>query len=246
MMPAEDFPRPDITAVMDRAFIPALRYASLTRAYDLVVRTTTRERVFKRTLMAQAGIEAGHLVLDVGCGTGTLAIWIKKAQPLADVRGIDGDPAILAIAAHKADASAAQVRFDRAMSHELPYADGEFDRVVTSLFFHHLSPVAKRETAREILRVLKPGGQLHVADWGKPANGLMRGLFLLVQLLDGFRTTKENVTGQLPGIFSEAGFESGGQRQRFSTMLGTISLYAARKPMPAPRSHPEGRSHEYA
>lgn len=244
-MPTRDLPRPDTKPIMDWAFIPALRYASLTRAYDVVVRMTTRERVFKRALIAQAGVAAGHRVLDVGCGTGTLAIWIKKDQPQADVRGVDGDPAILAIAVRKANSSAAQVRFDRAMSHQLPYVDGEFDRVLTSLFFH-LSPSAKRETAREIFRVLKPGGELHVADWGKSANGLMRALFLIVQLLDGFRTTRENVAGHLPAIFGDAGFEDGGERRRFSTVLGTLALYAARKPAFVPHGHSKERSHEHA
>ena len=228
-----------VAPVDEGVLVPALGYAWLTGAYDLVVRTTTRERTFKRALIAQTGVTAGHRLLDVGCGTGTLAIWLKKAQPAAEVAGVDGDPTVLAIAARKADFSAAQVRFDRAMSNELPFADGQFDRVVTSLFFHHLSPTAKQETAREMLRVLKPGGELHVADWGRPANGLMRVLFLAVQWLDGFPNTRENAAGRLPGIFRDAGFEDVTERQRFSTVFGTMALYAARKPAPA--AHP---SHE--
>lgn len=245
-MPPKALERPSIEPAGDRAFVPALRYASLTSAYDVVVRTTTRERVFKRALIAQAGVAAGHRVLDVGCGTGTLAIWLKQDQPQAEIWAVDGDPAILAIAARKANSSAAHVRFDSAMSYDLPYADGQFDRVVTSLFFHHLSPSAKRETAREILRVLRPGGELHVADWGKPANRLMRALFLFVQLLDGFRTTRENVMGHLPTIFGEAGFEGVSQRQRFSTVLGTMALYSARKSVLPMRDHSGSRPHEHA
>jgi SAM-dependent methyltransferase len=212
------------------AYVPALGHTWLTGAYDRVVRLTTRERAFKRALIEQARIEPGHRVLDVGCGTGTLAIWLKQSEPRAVVTGLDGDPTILAVAERKAQSSAANVRFDRALSYALPYADGEFDRVVSSLVFHHLSPEHKRATTREILRVLRPGGELHVADWGLPENALMRGLFIFIQLLDGFRNTRENVSGRLPAIFSEAGFGPVERRAQFTTVFGTLALYAACKP----------------
>jgi len=219
-----------VAPATNQAYVPALRYAWLTGAYDVVVRLTTRERVFKRALIDQTRVAAGHRVLDVGCGTGTLAIWLKQHEPQAEVTGVDGDPVILAMAERKARSSAANVRFDHALSYALPYDDGEFDRVVSSLFFHHLSPEHKRATAREILRVLRPRGELHVADWGLPANALMRVLFVLVQLLDGLRNTRENVSGQLPAIFREAGFGAVEQRERFATVFGTMALYAASKP----------------
>lgn len=212
------------------AYVPALGYSWLTDAYDSVVRLTTREHTFKRALISQTRVAAGHRVLDIGCGTGTLAIWLKHDEPQAEVTGVDGDPRILMIAERKARATQTSIRYDRALSYELPYSDGQFDRVVSSLFFHHLSPGAKRATAREILRVLRPGGELHVADWGVPANALMRVLFVLVQLLDGIRNTQENVSGQLPAIFRDAGFSGVEQRASFATMFGTMALYAASKP----------------
>ncbi|WP_437487069.1 class I SAM-dependent methyltransferase [Sorangium sp. So ce1014] len=56
----------------------------------------------------------------------------------------------------------------RAMAWELPYPDGTFDRVASSLMFHHLAADDKRRTAEEILRVLRPGGALLLADFGSP------------------------------------------------------------------------------
>jgi ubiquinone/menaquinone biosynthesis C-methylase UbiE len=78
--------------------------------------------------------------------------------------------------------------------------------------------------------VLKPGGELHVADWGKARDPLMRTAFLGIQLLDGFTTTADNVHDRLPKFMREAGFAEVEETQRYATMLGTISLYRASKP----------------
>ncbi|MBL8113478.1 MAG: methyltransferase domain-containing protein [Acidobacteria bacterium] len=214
----------------DARYVPALGFHWLTPYYDAVVGATTRERTFKRALIEQAGLEPGHRVLDLACGTGTLTIWAKVSQPSADVVGVDGDPAILSLAARKARSESVAVRFDRALSHSLPYPDAHFDRVVSSLFFHHLNREGKQSTARELLRVLKPGAELHVADWGRAANPLMRGLFLLIQILDGFGNTADNVQGKLVPLFEEAGFSQVSQRGAFSTVYGTLCLYSAIKP----------------
>ena len=211
-------------------YVPALRFRWLTPAYDAVVGATTRERAFKRALIDQAGVGPGQRVLDLASGTGTLAIWIKTVQPGAEVAGIDGDPAILAIASRKAQRTGVSVRFDHGLSHSLPYDAGHFDRVVSSLFFHHLSWADKQRTVREVFRVLKPGGELHVADWGRASNPLMRGLFLLVQTLDGFANTRDNVAGRLVELFESGGFVQVAQRRTFATVFGTLALYSAVKP----------------
>lgn len=211
-------------------YVPALGFHWLTPFYDVVVGATTRERSFKQALIKQAHFTPGQRVLDLASGTGTLAIWIKKYQPQASVTGVDGDPAILSLAAHKALKAGVSVQFDHALSYSLPYPASHFDRVVSSLFFHHLSWENKERTAQELIRVLKPGAELHVADWGLADNALMRGLFLFVQLLDGFKNTQDNVTGKLITLFEKAGFVEVTQRQTFSTIYGTMALYRAVKP----------------
>lgn len=211
-------------------YVPALGFHRLTPYYDAVVGTTTRERTFKQALIEQARIEPGQQVLDLACGTGTLAIWIKQHQPEADVTGVDGDSAILSIASRKAHNANVSVRFDRALSSSLPYPAATFDRVISSLFFHHLSWEDKERTAGELFRVLKPGAELHVADWGRSTSALMRGLFLFVQLLDGFRNTQDNVSGKLIPLFEQAGFVDVTQRQTFRTIYGTMALYSSVKP----------------
>jgi len=210
-------------------YIPALSFNWLTPYYDAVVGTTTRERVFKQALIQQANINAGHQVLDLASGTGTLAIWVKQRHPLATVTGVDGDTAILSIANRKAKKADVTVQFDHALSYSLPYPADKFDRALSSLFFHHLTWLNKRRTAQELFRVLKPGAELHVADWGLPANALMRGLFFSIQALDGFDNTQDNVSGRLLELFMEAGFTDVRQRQSFNTIYGTMALYSAVK-----------------
>ena len=117
----------------------------------------------------------------------------------------------------------------------MPYPEAYFDRVVSSLFFHHLSWENKERTAKELYRVIKPGAELHVADWGQADNILMRGLFLLVQIIDGFENTQDNVSGKLITLFENAGFIEVAQRRTFNTICGTISLYSAVKPAYAAR-----------
>lgn len=211
-------------------YIPALRYHWLTTFYDPLIRWTLRESTFKRQLMKQAGIERGHQVLDLGCGTGTLALLIKSHHSKTDVIGLDADPKALEIGKAKAARAGLNVRFDYGMAFELPYPDVSFDRVILSLLFHHLRRENKERTLKEVFRVLRRHGELHVADWGKAQNKLMRVAFLLVQLLDGFETTADNVSGLLPELFQAAGFEDVQEPTRYMTVVGALSLYRARKP----------------
>lgn len=234
-----------MTASEHGNYVPALRFRWLTPYYDAVVGITTRERTFKAALVAQAGLASGHQVLDLACGTGTLSIWAKQALPDIAMLGVDGDPDILSIARQKAIQADAEVEFDTAMSYDLPYPDAHFDRVLSSLFFHHLSLNDKVRTAREVYRVLKPGGQLHVADWGRAENLAMRGLFVFVQFLDGFANTRDNVNGKLVGVFEEAGLSNVTEHQTFRTMFGTLALYSGDKPeLPAESVEYEGQSYD--
>jgi len=215
--------------VANARYVPALRFSALTRVYDPVVRIATREARFKRMLVDQASPNPGQRILDLGCGTGTLAIMIKRRQAEAEVVGLDGDPEILERARAKAESAALQMRFDHGLSTELPYEDASFDLVSSTLMLHHLSTEAKLQTAAEVARVLRPGGELHVADYGRPADPLMGLLFSVVRVFDGFEQTGANVRGELPAIFAQGGLEAAIETDRLRTMIGTLSLYRARR-----------------
>jgi SAM-dependent methyltransferase len=211
-------------------YIPALGVSWLTGLYDPVVRWTTREGAFKTELLRQANLRPGDEVLDVGCGTGTLAIAAVRLQPGARVTGLDGDEKILAIATRKAVDAEVQVEFHHAMADGMPFPDSRFSVVLSSLFFHHLTEESKRATLGEIFRVLRPGGRLHVADWGAPQNLPMRVAFQAIRLLDGYKTTADNVAGRLPQLFAQAGFARVAHTRDYATVVGTMALYNALKP----------------
>ncbi len=214
---------------LPEGYVPALRFSWLTAIYDPIVRWTTRESVVKNTLVEQAGLEPGMSVLDLASGTGTLAVIIKRKFPDVDVVGVDGDAKILQIAQAKADRANVKIEFDQGLATHLPYADSSYDRVFPTLFFHHLGNSDKTRAFAEIFRVLKPGGQLHVADWGKPTNVLMRLLFYSIRWLDGFANTKDNVEDQLPNLIQRAGFDGVRIDDQFSTVFGTLTIYRTSK-----------------
>ncbi len=151
-------------------YIPALSFNRLTPLFDPVIRWSMRELELKRRLIKQARIEPDHRVLDLGCGTATLTILIKQTHPTADVVGLDGDRRILAMAAAKAEKADVNLTLDHGLAFELPYPDQSFERVVSSLVIHHLTTENKRRTFKEIYRVLRPGGELHILDFGRPYN----------------------------------------------------------------------------
>lgn len=214
----------------DSKYVPALSYDWLTFLYDPVARLTTREMEFKSALIRQARIADGQRVLDLGCGSGTLAVAMKQSVPSCEVTGLDGDPAILQQAAVKAQRAGIEIRLDEGMSFAMAYAAASFDRVLSSLFFHHLTRENKLKTLAEIHRVLKPGGELHIADWGTPDNWMMQIGSFLVQKFDGVETTADSFNGLLPDFIAQTGFVAVKETQHFNSLFGTIRLLRAGKP----------------
>jgi len=210
----------------DKEPSPVLILDWLTPFYDRFVKLFLREGRFKRDLIACARIAAGHRVLDLGAGTGTLAIMIKRVQPDAQVTGLDADPEILEIARVKALRAGADVAFVLANAAALPYPDGSFDRVLASLVFSLLSSGDKQLAMRETYRVLRGGGELHLADFGPPHTFWGR---LLAPRMRRFERISDNLDGLLPAMFREAGFEKVDETARFATILGTISILRGRK-----------------
>lgn len=211
-------------------YIPALKYNWLTQFYDGLINTFLREETFKTRLIESFRQRNPKHILDIGCGTATLSLMMEKSFPEACVTGLDGDENILSIAKQKGTATQSKIRFIQAMSYNIPMSDGLFDIVTSSLMLHHLNAEDKTRTLKEIHRVLQSNGTVAIADWGKPSNFIMRGVFYLVQFLDGFETTSDNVNGKIPEYLTHAGFKHVKEIEKIDTILGTVSIYQGKKP----------------
>jgi len=207
-------------------YIPALSYRFLTPFYDFIQKYIVRDVRYKSLLIAQAKIQPGQYVLDLGCGTGTLAIMAKQTQPAAEVAGLDADPDMLKVAKYKSVQMKATVKFDVGFTNQLPYPDASFDRVLSSIMIHHLKTPDKWQTAREVYRVLKPGGQLHIIDFGKPVTWYGK---ILGPLLHKFEEANDNIDGKLPEIFGAPGLKTE-IVGHFWTFFGDLAFLKGVKP----------------
>jgi ubiquinone/menaquinone biosynthesis C-methylase UbiE len=208
----------------ERPFLPGMRRNWLLPLYDPLTRLLGIRRVHGR-LLDQAGVRPGHRVLEIGCGTGNLLLAAKRSQPAATAVGVDPDLTALARAQRKAHRRGLAVQLDRGYADELPYADDSVDVVLSSFMLHHV-PADRREPAmREVRRVLRPGGALHLVDIGgedAPADGW------LARRAHRHGLTEGEVGGGIPDLLRRAGFldvrETGSDTRRH---VGRVTFYRA-------------------
>ena len=173
--------------------------------YDLLLWLVTlgRERVFREKVLRLARLEPGESVLDVGCGTGTLAIAAKQhVGPTGAVYGIDASPEMIARAGKKAKKAGVEVVFKDGFAQSLPFPDAQFNVVLTTVMLHHLPRKARQELAREMRRVLKPGGRVLAVDFGGDAGESK-------SLLDHFHRHGRLNLNDIIAVLNEAGLNSG-------------------------------------
>ena len=152
-----------MTTTEDREYLPATSTHLPAAFYDTFSRLLGARDAHWR-LVAQAGIEPGQSVLEIGCGTGSVLLLAASAVPGTSMIGLDPDPRVLAIAARKARRAGVRLRLDRGYADRLPYPDSSVDRVLSALMLHHLPRDQQQAALREVRRVLAPGGRLHLLD----------------------------------------------------------------------------------
>jgi ubiquinone/menaquinone biosynthesis C-methylase UbiE len=192
-------------------YLPAAGHDYLLPFYDLLSKLTGLRRLH-RTLIDNAGLSSGQRVLEIGCGTGNLSVAAKQAVPGIALTAIDPDP----LALRRARRKSAEIAFEQAYAEQLPYADGSFDRVLSSLMLHHLDDDLKAAALAEVLRVTAPGGSLHIADLTGHGHGVL-----------SHGATRAQIASDLPGMLSAAGFAAVESLSQQSTLLGTIGFWKA-------------------
>ncbi len=200
---------------VQKTYLPAAGRDWALPLYDPLVKLLGADKV-RRTLLDQAALQPGHCVLDIGCGTGTLAVLITQLYPRVEVVGLDPDPKALARARGKAQRARASVRFDQGFSDEWPYPDASFDRVFSSFMFHHLPTDVRERTLREVRRVLAPGGSLRLVDL-EPSDSKT-----LVARHLGSDHLKENSESRLLGLMQRAGFTAPRRLTGGAMLLGIL------------------------
>jgi ubiquinone/menaquinone biosynthesis C-methylase UbiE len=214
----------------ERAFTPALGRFAPVRFYDSVA-ALTREPLWRGLVVGQAAPRPDDVVVDVGCGTGSLALRLRRAQPEARIVGVDPDTDVLDMARRKADDAGLAVEWRVGMGDALEQivGSGPADVVVSGLVLHQCPMATKRAVLASMLAVLRPGGRLVIADYGHQRTRLMRLAFRVVQFADGVENTQPNADGVLPELMSEAGFRDVREVEVVPTVTGSISVYVARR-----------------
>lgn len=212
----------------EERYVPAAGRAAFTRLYDPFMALTMREAAWRPALVqvAAAVLPRGGTAVEVGAGTGKIALGLAAARPDATVVAVDGDPQILVIARRKRGAEAVDWR--HGLAQELPLESDSADVTLMPMVLHHLGTEAKPAALSEVARVLRPGGALVIADFAKPRGIVPRAGFVLVRLLDGLDPTRDHARGALPQRIRDAGFNSPELLKRVPTAWGTLELAFAR------------------
>ena len=197
-----------------RDFVPAAERDVFLPLYDPIVSFMGAARA-RDELVKQASIQPNQRVLDLGCGTGTLVVLLKRKYPTVQIVGLDPDPKALRRAKKKVRRAGVSVQLDEGFADELPYDDGTFDRVLSSFMLHHLEEPEREKTLREVLRVLKPGGLFHLLDFAGGEDGA-QGRW--GRLLNSHARLGDNSHQRILQLMSRAGFMNA-EKVKDGTML---------------------------
>jgi ubiquinone/menaquinone biosynthesis C-methylase UbiE len=202
-----------------RSFIPAAVYDVFLPLYDPLVGLFGFDRA-RRELISQANVQPDQDILDIGCGTGTLVVMLKRQFAPAQIIGLDPDPKALRRAKIKARRAAVSVQLDQGFADELPYKNESFDRVFSSFMFHHLDDEHREKTLREVLRVLKPAGAFHLLDVvaDREADGYLERLF------HSHAQLKDNTPERILQLMQREGFKNAAQVKDGRLFFGLLRI----------------------
>ena len=204
-----------------RSFVPAAGHDWLLPLYDPLQKLLGGDAA-RLEFLERANLEPGQRVLDIGAGTGSLVVLIATHHPDVEIVALDPDPKALKRARQKCERHSIAVQLDQGFSDALPYAEASFDRIFSTFMFHHLGPEEKRKTLTESRRVLKPGGTLHLLDFGGAAD---HSEGWIARRLHSSEHLRDNFGGRIPSLMGESGFASPTELGQRSSWFGRIAHY---------------------
>ena len=201
-----------------KEFVPAAGRDVFLPLYDPIVSFMGAAGA-RKELIKQASIQPNQRVLDLGCGTGTLVVQLKRKYPAAQIVGLDPDPKALRRARKKVKRAGVEVQLDEGFADALPYGEGEFDRVLSSFMLHHLEDPDREKMLREVLRVLKPAGTFHLLDF---AGGEDRAPGRWGRLVDSHAHLEGNSQQRILQLMKRAGFMNAAKVKDGSMLFGLM------------------------
>lgn len=204
-------------------YLPAAGHDLLLPLYDPLTALLGIGKL-RRALFEGAELAPGQRVLDVGCGTGSLLVALKRQHRDVEAVGLDPDPKALSRATRKLRRAGVSARLERGYADALPFPDGSFDRVLSSFMFHHLSAAQQQAMLAEVRRVLAASGRLELVDLaGREESSRGR----LARFIHSHEVLATNGEKDVLAAMQRAGFEQVRVVARRATLLGTIVQYRA-------------------
>ncbi len=220
---------------VQRTYLPAASHDWVLPLYDPLVKLLGVDAV-RRALLDQAAVRPTHRVLDIGCGTGTLATLIKRSYPSVEVVGLDPDLKALARGRRKAHRAAVSVQFDQGFSDDLPYPEASFDRVFSSFMLHHLRAHEREKTLCEVRRVLKPEGSLYILDFVRPE---AQENDWLASLIHSSHRLKDNSEARILTLMRQAGFQCSKKVMEGAVLFGSLPVACYQASVPNLATEPD-------
>ena len=218
-------PRAIAEPPQQRGYLPGMGFDWLLPLYDPFTRLLGIQAAHQQ-LADQAELESARRVLEIGCGTGNLALLVKRGRPQLEVVGLDPDARALARADRKARRAGLSLELDRGFADELPYPDASFDRVLSAFMFHHLDADVRLATLHEVVRVLQPGGSFHLLDFGgnpDDLHGLIARLFRHSQVM------RDNWGDRIETLMREAGLGDPAEIGHLTRRIGRFTYHRAHR-----------------
>ena len=218
--------------MLDRVLKPVLLDPALSPFHGAAHSFLTCERTWQKALAKAIDPQPRDVILDAGCGNGTLAILLKQACPSASVHGTDPDPIMLTRAEARARDAGVIVHFSQGFSEGMAASAASIrpTKLVSCMALHPLPAQEKNALLRSAFAALETGGRLFVADYGEQKSPLMRLAFSHVQVIDGSDSTRSHAEGRLPALIAAAGFTAVRENLAIPTPSGSISIYSASRP----------------